>query len=764
MNKVAIMTWFSYHNFGSSLQVTALSKVINNLGYDASVINYIPHGKVVSLNGYNNIGNLYLNKIKRKFKNINVKEINDEKRKSNFNEYLHKNIKLTYKCKTESELFELNDEFDTFVCGSDQIWAPSCFNPKYFLNFVKDTNKKIAYAPSIGLSKIEDKYARSRMRECIKDFKHLSIREEQGKKLIKELCGKEAKVVLDPTLLLTSKEWDLIVNNSSNGEYILCYFLGDNADTWNHVKKLCEKTGLKIKIIPVFYKDLKRGFETISGVGPAEFLSLIKGASFVCTDSFHGTVFSITYEKPFYTYERFSNKDGNSQNSRIYNILSITNLRDRLILDKTKLNNNPLVCGFNEARESLDIKRNESIEYLKNSLNESIKKEKSKYEITNTCCGCSTCVSVCGKNAINIKRNKSGFLKAVIDHSKCVECGLCKKVCPYNNTNGIEIDKNNHKLFMLKSNEESVLKKSSSGGAGYEISRYLCSEGYDVIGCSYNKESKEAEHKLIKAKNIDDLHIFQGSKYIQSNITQAIRDEMLSCEKAVVFGTPCQISGIDKLLKLKRKRDNFILIDLICHGVPSRNLWKKYLKEGSKKYEYGTTPEVEFRDKSKGWRSKNIKVYDKNNTYSYPDNKDLFYRFFELGHSYGDFCFECRYRTSSAADIRIGDYWGPRYKKDKDGVSMVIALSNKGVDLLTNMYNLGKINIEEMNCSEYWTVQYPENPIKPLFYDELINDLADHNIILNDIANKYCKEFEVYKSIDKTIKPIRLIYKTLRRR
>ncbi|WP_270474898.1 polysaccharide pyruvyl transferase family protein [Clostridium cochlearium] len=764
MKKVAIMTWYHYLNFGTALQVTASSYIIRKLGYQADVIQYIPHGKLVTLKNDTNI-KYYLKKAYGKINRKNNRQIIDEKRIIAFKKFLKENITLTSECKVSSELFKLNDQYDAFVCGSDQIWAPSLFNSKYFLDFVRESNKMVAYAPSIGLSQIQDEHVKNRMKESISRFNHLSIREEQGKKLIKEICNKEATLVIDPTLLLSADEWDSM-GSEKTGEtpYILCYFLGNNKESWEHVKKLSEKVKIPVKVIPVFNEDLERGFNVAYGVGPAEFLSLIKNASFVCTDSFHGTAFSINYQKPFYTYERFSSKDSNNQNSRIYNILKLAGLENRIIKSGDSINENPLKCEFEQAKIRIKTAREKSINYLTESLSSATASvdKKLDIEITNTCCGCGVCAAVCGQGAITIKRNEEGFLSAYINEEKCVDCGLCKKTCPYNGKRSNEINRDKHSLYMLRSKDKGVLNTSSSGGAAYEISKMLCNKGYDVVGCTYDKEKREAVHKIVPEGEIEKLQVFQGSKYIQSNTYDVFKDVVSTSQKAIVFGTPCQISGIDRLLRLRNKRDNFILVDLICHGVPTQNLWNKYLKEGSVKHGYGLTPDVIFRDKTKGWREKHINVQGKGKLYASHDEKDLFYRFFLLRHCNMTSCYECAYRTTSAADIRLGDYWGPRYKKVKDGVSMVIAMTAVGEQVLKELKNTNKIQIEKMDCNEYWTVQYPQNPIKPVFYNELLEDLKDDSLSLQEVSDKYCTKFESVKKVSKVYAMVYSLYKKVR--
>lgn len=138
MKKVAIMTWSHYQNYGTSLQVTASTYTIQKLGYDVNVINYIPHGRLVTAVDYSDIS-YYTRKLASKIKNVSNKPYNDEAKKNSFNEFISKHIKLTKEYKTDSDLFQLNNQYDSFVCGSDQIWAPSIYNSKYFLDFVEDT-------------------------------------------------------------------------------------------------------------------------------------------------------------------------------------------------------------------------------------------------------------------------------------------------------------------------------------------------------------------------------------------------------------------------------------------------------------------------------------------------------------------------------------------------------------------------------------------------------------------------------------------------
>ena len=751
MKKVALMTWFQHDNYGTVLQSVATTRVVNDMGYYVDGIDYFSKGynRTTKLEKVLN-RQLLVNKIKKSIKYRKYAKRSNLKRTEAFKAFKDKYLNMTKPTQTSSELFLLNKEYDAFICGSDQIWTPKAFNSKYYLDFVAVPEKMVAYAPSFGMSTITDEFIKNRIVEHVKRFKHLSVREEQGAKLLKELCGIEAKVVLDPTLLLSREEWDdYSIKTNINSSYLLCYFLGDNDDYWNHVDMIANKYGLDVVVIPIHTKDYYRGYEIQEGVGPGEFLSLIKNASFVCTDSFHGSIFSVVYQRPFLTYKRFSDNSSDSQNSRIYNLLKLINMQDRIV-SSSKFNiDDILMCDFSIAFKVISEESKRSKEYLNNSLLDAFKYpfDENEYKITNTCCGCSVCKNVCKQNAITIEINDKGFYEARINKNKCVKCGLCRKVCAYNGQRGNIIDKDTTPLYMLRSNSSETLTTSTSGGAAFELSKLLSMKGYDVVGCTYDRKSATAIHKKVQSGDIKSLSVFQGSKYIQSNTIEAFRDVLIS-EKAIIFGTPCQIAGLDNFLRLKKRREDYVLVDLICHGVPSIYLWHKYLKEGFNKYGYGNKPYVHFRYKKMGWKRMYMYIYGNGKKYIKRNSRDMFYRYFELQNCYMPSCYECNYRTSSKADIRIGDYWGKKYDKyKKTGASMVIAITHLGNSILKELKQRDKIELIREECSDYWSVQFPENPIIPLYYDELISKLKDSNLNLNFLIKRYFRIHELNKRL-----------------
>ena len=331
MKKIAIMTWYTHNNYGSKLQATAMSRYIKKMGYDSYFINYKPRGVL-----YENNFKSTLKKVvtKLKSKTINKPFNNNDI----FEDYKRKYIKETEKCDSYVDLYQLNSDFDAFICGSDQIWSPNNFDSKYFLDFADD-NKIIAYAPSIGLNNIYSPIIKEKMCTLIKRFKYLSVREETGAEIIKNNVGIDAQVVLDPTLLLKSNEWEQIENielakQLKNQQYVVTYFLGDSSKYIKVIEKYAKNKNLKIYNIPVFKSKKINKYNFYTSVGPSEFLSLIHNANCVFTDSFHGTILSINYNKDFYTFKRFKSTSKNNQNSRVEDILKRLSLDDRLVINK----------------------------------------------------------------------------------------------------------------------------------------------------------------------------------------------------------------------------------------------------------------------------------------------------------------------------------------------------------------------------------------------------------------------------------------------
>ncbi|NMA84105.1 MAG: polysaccharide pyruvyl transferase family protein [Epulopiscium sp.] len=374
--KIGIVTWFHYKNYGTILQAYALQNFLKIKGYNCVLINYIPIynknflEKVKSGKFKKRIGS----KIETycfKFLGSDIKE-KLRKRNIAFETFIKKNIELTLKIQSNDDLLKLNDMFDYFICGSDQIWNPENLNGVYYLSFVNEENKKISYAPSFGVRHIPAS-KKEKIQHWVNKFDKLSVREEDGASILKTLTQKDIEVVVDPTLLLSKTNWEqILVNPNIHKDYILCYFLGDRKEYWEVVQKLQKITGYRVVIIPIKFNSYLQKYDIRTSTGPEEFIGLIKNAKLILTDSFHGTIFSLKFEKDFYVFKRFKDKNKGSQNSRIYNILKMLNLEDRLIDNNFFISykNDIYIDNYEQINKVLNEKIEDSTSYLMKTLNE----------------------------------------------------------------------------------------------------------------------------------------------------------------------------------------------------------------------------------------------------------------------------------------------------------------------------------------------------------------------------------------------------------
>lgn len=196
------------------------------------------------------------------------------------------------------------------------------------------------------------------------------------------------------------------------------------------------------------------------------------------------------------------------------------------------------------------------------------------------CYGCGVCAMACGQKIIEIALNKDGFYEPrITDERKCTKCGICTEVCAflYDNLSLTEIDIN---AYAAWSKDHLVRRICSSGGAGFEIGKYLLGRGYKVCGVRYDAEKNRAEHYI--ATTVEELIPSVGSKYIQSYTVDSFK-AINSKEKYLVTGTPCQIDSFRRYIRKFHCEDNFVLMDFFCHGVPSMLLWWKYTQWAERK-------------------------------------------------------------------------------------------------------------------------------------------------------------------------------------
>lgn len=367
------------------------------------------------------------------------------------------------------------------------------------------------------------------------------------------------------------------------------------------------------------------------------------------------------------------------------------------------------------------------------------------------CCGCNLCSEVCPTKAITMAEDEEGFNTYRIDESKCIHCGLCIKKCPQNNyevENAFE-----QQFYCAHINENEILKKSTSGGIFYAICESIVNKypnNYAICGASYNKDL-EVEHIVID--DIKDINKLMGSKYVQSNINGIYNKikELLDDNVIVVFsGTPCQVSGLN--FYLGKKYENLYTIDLICHGVPSPLLFKKYILSLENKY--GELASYSFRNKDKNSWELRCNFNTKNKKYYRTDSTDSYYYNFIKGTIYRESCYNCLYaRKERVGDLTLGDFWGAEIEHPNNvnslGNSAIIINSKKG-EYIFNIIK-DKISYEESSYEKMSKMNH--NLVSPSIRPDIRNN------IYKDINNKeydaIVKEnFKFKKSFKGTIKAI----------
>ena len=378
--KVALISVWN-HNYGSLLQTYAMQQYLNSNDFSNEIIKYSEKNYLRRLLRFTNL-NYTRSKFKLTYRNFYLKifyrEVNArlKQRSIKFEQFKNENLFFSTLITNRTRLKKIIKNYDIALLGSDQVLHPSNLLMNYFnLNFVPLSIKKIGYAPSFGVSSIP-KCQKNRTKAYLNSFNHLSIRENVGQGIVRDLVKREVPVVCDPTLLVSISVWEGLIDNNKliKEDYIFCYFLGNNEHHRVFADDLKKVTGLKLvtlKYLDEFVKyDLKFGDYSPFDIGPKEFVNLISKASYVLTDSFHASIFSILFQRKFFTFNRFSNKNNTSTNSRIYSLLGQLNLKDRLISGLESADElYMLPIDYNHVNRNIDEIRGLSEEFIIKALN-----------------------------------------------------------------------------------------------------------------------------------------------------------------------------------------------------------------------------------------------------------------------------------------------------------------------------------------------------------------------------------------------------------
>lgn len=563
--------------------------------------------------------------------------------------------------------------YSAWVCGSDQIWNPNypTATRNAFLQFAPE-QRRIAMCASIGVSDINamlPEYS-----EWISSIPYLSVREKRAAEIVEELTGRKTEVFLDPTMLIPLEKWEQLAESVVTNlpdKFAVGYFLGIREKAYmDYIEK--QTAGME-------YVDLLNG-ESLRYMtfGPEHVVEAIRKAEMVFVDSFHGAVFSILFHKEFIVFER--SEQGQTMNCRLQTLLQRFGLEDRVFntqnqeqlhkpIDYTKVDA-ILAEERLRARGFLDYAMKEIAELPMDTVSP-IK----HIQITRPekCSGCTACANVCPKNCIIMKSDEEGFCYPEINEYECVNCGKCTEVCPLLHYDGCNAPE---RVLAEKNKNESIRSTSSSGGVFYELAKMFLQTGGLVYGCALD-EDMVARHVCVDS--IEGLERLKGSKYVQSdmgNIMFEIKRQLIAGKKVLFSGTPCQAAGLRSFLG--RDYEKLLIIDTLCHGVPSPKLFADYLDYLSKQYDGAKVISVNFRNKQRGWKRLYMEVcFDNGKRHYIYSGFDRYEGMFLNNLSLRPACYECKFaKKERFGDITLGDFWGigkryPQWDDDK-GISVVM--------------------------------------------------------------------------------------------
>jgi len=356
--RIGIITYHRAINYGAVLQAYALQKKIKELGAECVILDY-RNQKLE--NKHKKKGFFDCKKIKD-FANYLLLAKNHNTKYDKFRKFAKNYLEISEPLYSLNDLKAIEEKYDRFITGSDQVWNYKIndMDVAYFLDFTKEKSKKATYAASFGISSIPNEY-RQRYYNLLRDFDNILIREKQGVDIIRELLCKEAKVVLDPTLLVSKEEWYSLAkgNQFNRKKYILVYAFGGSKYIMDLAKNISKQTGYQIICISNTYKK-SINTKYVKSAGPEEFLGLFKNAEYIVTNSFHGTAFSINFNKQFFT-ELLPESHGT--NSRLQDILDLFDLRHRQILS-SNINISDTQIDYSKVNKILTTERKKSLSYL----------------------------------------------------------------------------------------------------------------------------------------------------------------------------------------------------------------------------------------------------------------------------------------------------------------------------------------------------------------------------------------------------------------
>ena len=687
---VGILTFHSACNYGAALQAYAMKAVCEELGYEAHIVDYaggVKDGKPALIREFVAAANKKREIVRLCRKTLSY--FGDTKRWEAFAGFRQTYLAESAHCTTAQDVIALG--YDIYISGSDQIWnykiTKGSFDPVYFGDFTGDV-QKIVYAASAHDTPFPLDMELKLREMLLRTDAAISIREQKLADYVQKITGIRHPVVLDPVLLAGREIMDRIPGRDVPVKpYILLYQIDANPASDVSVRNLEKRFHCPVYTMTVPRVGSVHGRR--GDLGPEEFLTLLKNAKFLVTNSFHGIALSLLFEKDFFVYEN------GGVMSRIDSLLAAVGLYDRKVKMVADIDPRHGI-HYPPVREKLAVLRAESMAFLQNALSG----EKGSVQVDCTenttplppmkrrekaeCSGCSACADVCPVGAIRMIPDEEGFLYPEMDESVCIHCGKCDKVCGFRPVLEHEVGFELPKAFGIKHKNDEIRSSSRSGAAFVAFSDIILKQGGSVYGAALADDFSVSHIRATTAAERDRM---KTAKYVQSDVTgiyPQVAADLHNGVPVLFSGTPCQVAGLRAMLEAKGvDTRRLVCCDLVCHGVPSPMVWKDYLAHIEKNH--GRILEANFRDKSFGWDShcESFVIAGKGKKVVSRDYTDLFYDHIMFRPS----CHHCQFaNVHRPGDLTLADFWGiekndPSFD-DNRGVSLVLVSSSKGMQLL----------------------------------------------------------------------------------
>lgn len=356
------------------------------------------------------------------------------------------------------------------------------------------------------------------------------------------------------------------------------------------------------------------------------------------------------------------------------------------------------------------------------------------YDAKYECSGCGACENACPKNCITMKQDSEGFFYPEINQESCIQCGRCLSVCPFKKTLDAALPP---ECYAAINRNDEIRLKSSSGGIFSALAEKILEQQGVVFGSAFSEDFKQVD--IVAANRPDQLEQLYGSKYLQSQAHfsyQAVKVTLHEGKVVLFSGTPCQVSGLKSYLG--KEYANLYCMDIICHGVPSPALWKKYADYIESKHS-GKITGINFRSKDQTWMNFGMKERVGQRDFFSPKSEHPYMRMFLRNYCLRPSCYHCKIRGHSSADITVGDFWGIQEvypdMEDGKGVSAVMIRTEKGCALFNQIKDAVSYrscqyeDVVRKNSAEVHSVQSPQE--RNSFFADM------NNLEFSRLAKKY---------------------------